>query len=404
MVIVTELYHPEETSTGYFLTRIAEGLAERFDVQVLCAQPTYSKRGMKAPSREFHNGVRIRRCFGTRLDKNVLASRVLNLLSITLSLAFHCITKCCPSDAVMVVTNPASLPFLILFACRLRRAKCVLLVHDVYPEVVSRAGLLGPRSWFLRIWGWCSLRLFRGVDRLVVIGRDMEAMLAQKLPKGAEKIVFIPNWADTRTIQPLPWGASPLIDDLGLGGKFVIQYAGNMGRTHDMETILAGARLLAEDPRIHFLLVGDGARRPWVEEEVRRMELNNCTLLPYQDRRDLSHVLNACDVALIAMVPGMSGISVPSRMYNIMASGRPIVALTDEGSELDRMITEENIGWRLPCSRPDLLATTILEAIDQPDLVQAKGARARLLAENRYTFDKALERYFRLFAEIHAGD
>ena len=134
------------------------------------------------------------------------------------------------------------------------------------------------------------------------------------------------------------------------------------------------------------------------------MELNNCTLLPYQDRRDLSHVLNACDVALIAMVPGMSGISVPSRMYNIMASGRPIVALTDEGSELDRMITEENIGWRLPCSRPDLLATTILEAIDQPDLVQAKGARARLLAENRYTFDKALERYFRLFAEIHAGD
>ena len=175
-----------------------------------------------------------------------------------------------------------------------------------------------------------------------------------------------------------------------------------MGRTHDMETILAGARLLEKDPRIHFLLVGDGAKRPWVEREVRRLKVQNLTLLPYQDRHDLSDVLNACDVALIAMIPGMSGVSVPSRMYNIMASGKPVVALIDEGSELEQTISEEDVGWRVPPGRPDLLAATILEAIDQPDLVQAKGNRARKLAENRYTYANALESYIGLFGGIHA--
>ena len=173
--VVSELYYPEETSTGYILTRIAEGMADRFDVHALCGQPSYSARGLRAPATEVRNGVMIRRCRATTLNKDVLLLKLLNLATITLSMFWNALWRLRRDDMVIVVTNPPSLPFLVALACRLRRARLVLLIHDVYPEVLSAAGMLHPSSFASRLGGRLNRWLYRSAERVVVLGRDMQA-------------------------------------------------------------------------------------------------------------------------------------------------------------------------------------------------------------------------------------
>jgi colanic acid biosynthesis glycosyl transferase WcaI len=138
--VVSELYYPEETSTGHFLTHIAEGLAAHYPVSALCSQPTYSKRGSRAPRREVRHGVEIHRGLGTTFDKDVLPGKLANALTISLSLFLTALRRFRRGDVALVVTNPPFLPFLTRLACALRGARCVLLIHDVYPETLIAAG------------------------------------------------------------------------------------------------------------------------------------------------------------------------------------------------------------------------------------------------------------------------
>ena len=128
--VVTELYYPEETSTGYYLTKIAEGLAEDFDVKVLCGQPNYSARGRRAPKREVHKNVEIFRARGTTLDKNVIIFRLINMLTLGIAIFFKALFNFQKGDRVLVVTTPPSLPFITALASLARRAEYVLLIHD----------------------------------------------------------------------------------------------------------------------------------------------------------------------------------------------------------------------------------------------------------------------------------
>jgi colanic acid biosynthesis glycosyl transferase WcaI len=157
--IVSELYYPEETSTGYFLTKIAEGLASNHSVHVVCGQPNYSAQKVRASSREIHNGVVIRRCWATTWNKNIWPLRLINFLTISISIFLHLIFVLRHGDQVLVVTNPPFLPFLTHWACRVHGARCFLLIHDVYPEVLVAAGLLSPNSRITRFLERCGQRL-----------------------------------------------------------------------------------------------------------------------------------------------------------------------------------------------------------------------------------------------------
>src|SRR4051794_15542697 len=134
--MISELYYPEETSTGYVLTKIAEGLADRYSVHALCSQPTYSARGQRAPARETHNGVKIERVWGVTLNKDVLWQRLLNAVTISSSMFVRALQRLERGDVVLVVTNPPLLPIVTVAACKIRGASSVLIVHDVYPNVL----------------------------------------------------------------------------------------------------------------------------------------------------------------------------------------------------------------------------------------------------------------------------
>jgi glycosyltransferase involved in cell wall biosynthesis len=171
-----------------------------------------------------------------------------------------------------------------------------------------------------------------------------------------------------------------------------------MGRTHDLESIVEAARALSGDERFHFLLLGGGAKSPVVAEAVARHGLGNVTIAGQRPRAEQQMFLNACDVAVITFMPGLSGVSVPSRMYNVMAAGKPIVAMADADSELARVVSENQAGWVVaPGDRAGLVAALREAAADSARL-EAMGRRARAAVEGQYGLTHAVESYRRLVA------
>lgn len=401
IIVVSELYYPETTSTAKFLTSFAEGLAEEFEVVVICGQPNYEAKGTIAPPTEERRGTRIIRCSGTRFNKNNLIGRVINAVTITRSMAAAGRKEIRAGDAVFAVTNPPVMPPKFLKLARAAGAKFVLLVHDVYPEALIASGFTTAGSKLAAQTRAKSEALMRGADAIIAIGRCMKELVLTRLTSNQDKVVVIPNYAETEFLKPDTGGPNPIIQELDLQNKFVVQFAGNIGRTHGVEAMLDAAEAL-KDENVHFLVVGSGARRSWLEQEVARRRLTNVTVHDYFPRERLSDALTAGDVQLISFVPGMFGVSVPSRMYNVLAAGVPLIASADPGTELCLLIDEENLGWSTPAGDGPALARAIREAKSDSDRLRDMGARARLVAERDYSEEAVREQFRSLFRKLFA--
>ena len=394
--IVSELYYPEETSTGHYITHIAEALASHSDVRVICAQPTYSQRGVRAPENERHGGVRILRTKSTTFDKNRWLFKIINLVTVSFSLFAKTLTQIRPGDRVIVVTNPPLLPYLIALAAKLRRARYSLKIDDLYPEVLIAAGVLTPDSLVTTIWNSISCSLYRGAEKVFVLGRDMGSLIHRKV--GDSDLTVITNWADEQDVLPVSKAHTRLIEESGLADKFVIQCAGNMGPLQGLECIVKAAASLADESSIHFTFVGSGRSEKSLRAKVLELCLANITFLGQRNRTEQSDFLNACDIAIVSLVEGMLGVAVPSRTYNLLAAGRPIIAVMDDCCEIAAMVRENEIGWVVPPGDSVFLASVIREAAHEPERLKAMGERARRLAESNFSRNRVLARYVKAFA------
>jgi len=397
--VVTELYYPEETSTGYYLTRTAEDMAPHFDVNVICGQPNYSARGIKAPSFERHKDVNIYRAAGTTLNKNVIIFKLINMITLGISTFFKALFKFKRNDIVLVVTTPPSLPFVTATAALFRGANYVPLIHDNYPEILFAVGKSSENSLLSKIMGFANRWLYKHAARLIAVGRDMKLLLERKTNGLDVPIDVIPNWAELETVEPRDRSENALLSELGLQQKLVFLYAGNLGYPNDVETIVESAEQLSSNDEIHFIFLGAGVKRPWLEKQVTERGLTNITLLDPKPRSEQLVFLNACDVALVSLVSKMRGVSMPSRTYNILAAGKPMLALTDDESELAFVIEDDSVGWHIEPGNESLLTKTILEIIDRKSELSEMGKRARTSALERYSQQTASAKYLEVLSK-----
>lgn len=398
--VVSELYYPEETSTGHFMTDIAEGLAVEFSTGAICAQPSYSMRGVKAPRRDIRHGVKILRSPSTTLDKDKITYRLVNLVTISLSIFITALRIFRKDDTVLVVTNPPLLPYFTMLACRIKGAKCIVRIDDVYPDILSAAGIINKDNLVYRLLDWLTIRLYFCAERIVTLGRDMQTLVYAKMSHNNDRVQIIHNWADLEEIRPEPKTDNLLLREFGLQDKFIVQWAGNMGYPHDVESLFEAIRKLNVQPDIHFLFIGSGFKRLWLESQVKEKHLKNVTFIGQRPRSDQRNFLNACDIALSSLVSGMEGISVPSRIYNILAAGKPILAIGEPNSEVALVIGEEKVGWVVPPDQPDQIVRCILEAQKNIPQLEQMGKRARRAAETKYSSQFIIKKYIELFHEI----
>jgi glycosyltransferase involved in cell wall biosynthesis len=394
ILVVSELYYPEETSTGYILTKIAEGLAETFPVQVITGPPDYS--GSKAAAKsEVRNRVRIERVSTINLNKNRIASRLLRSILLSFQLAAKTLKMVHKGDTVFVVTNPAPLLVIMCLVCRFTCSSLIILTHDVFPENLQAAQLLQKNSFWFRILARLFNSVYKVSDHIIVIGRDMKEIMMRKINSIHPEITVITNWADTADIYPEARASNQIIKNLKLENCFVVQFAGNIGRVQGINQIVAAAEILKSE-KVHFIIVGDGAKKKWLIEQIEIRKLTNITVLDPMPRTEQQLFLNACDVGIVSLSAGMVGLGVPSKAYNILAAGKPIIAVVDSVSEVGLLIKEENVGWVVAPADSEGLASAIREA-SKFSRLDEMGHRAREIAECKYSLAAIIAKYREVF-------
>jgi len=395
--ILSEVYYPEETGTAYYITQIAEHLASNQPVSVLCSQPSYSQAGVKAPRIETNSNVRIIRCPSLFLRQRSILIRLTRMGSITLSMFFTALFRIRPGDSILAVTNPPSVPIIAFLLSFILRVRFSLLIHDVYPDILAVCGLTTRKAVHYRLLHRISQLVLQQAERIYCIGRDMREHLTKSRGTGStDGIQLIPLWADCEIIQHLPKESNQLLMDLGLVDKMVVLYAGNMGHPHDIETLATAIKRLETHEDIHFIFIGSGPKRRILDEMLLRGS-TNISVLPPRPRSEQNDFLNACDVAILSLVPGMLGLAVPSRTYNLMAASKPIIALVSEFSEVAMIVREEEIGWVVEPGAVDRAVQAILDARESRQLLREMGARARKAAELKYSPENTFRQFAAFF-------
>lgn len=402
VVILSQYFFPELISTGQLLTELAEDLVDLgCVVRAVAGQPTYYGSS-RVPTEIEHHGIKILRVWNTQLEKNSVIGKILNSASFFLGSVLK--SSALSRESVMVVvTNPPILPFVPYLLSLLGRSKYVCLIHDVYPDVAVRLGYLGSRSILCRLWETMNRRVMAGASAVVVLGRDMEEKVREKMDRsGWSKIWVIPNWSDGDAIRPVAKEGNPFFLEIGLSSStFVVQYSGNMGLSHNLETIVDAARRL-QDLAITFLFIGGGGKRETIETMVANLKLDNVRFLPYQPKEKLRYSLGCADVSLVCLDEGVEGLSVPSKYYGILASGRPVIAMMRERSEIAMSVRESGCGYVVPPRDSEELAARIRHLYDHPDVALEMGKRARQSLEKQYSRKVIAGKYFELLKQVTA--
>jgi glycosyltransferase involved in cell wall biosynthesis len=305
------------------------------------------------------------------------------------------------NDLVLVVTNPPTLPFVIMLACLLKRAKCIVRVDDVFPDNLHAFDVYSNQTLIYKLFDGAMKWLLKRADAMVVLGRGMQALVASKTDANKE-IRVITNWADVDQIEPDPEAGKAFLAEHGLTGKLVLQWAGNMGYPHEVETLLDAMVKLAGETDVHFLYIGAGAKRPWLEEQAASKGLKNVTFVGLLPRSQQHAFLNGCDIGLTSLVAGMTSIAVPSRAYNILCAGKPILAVGEPEGEISQLLAEKDVGWVIPPGDSDKIVTVVRQLLADRSALANMSVRARQLAETEYSSAYIIDRYADMIEEYRS--
>lgn len=380
--LMSELFYPDETSTGYILTEIADAIATTHKINVIAGPTIYSNERSSCRG-NLNAEISVFRVNIGNWNKNRLVSRVIRMVLLSLKMGWLAYRKVRQGDKVIVVTNPAPLLLLISSICKIRGAKLIVIVHDVFPENIVAAGLLKEDNQIYRLLLRIFKNAYRKASKIIVLGRDMQSIFLRKTGFGYVDIPVIPNWADTESIFPV----SPMEKDI-----IRLQFAGNMGRVQGIMPFLESFKC-ANNDLLTFDLYGDGALRGEIQRFIERTNLSAIKLRDPFSRDDQHLILNKCDIGLVSLADGMLGLGVPSKSYNIMAAGKPILYIGDPMSEIARLIVDEDIGWTFDAYDSLLIEFLRTLKISSIPEIRRKGANSRRLAEKRFSKEKVLKSF-----------
>jgi glycosyltransferase involved in cell wall biosynthesis len=389
--IVSELFYPEEVSTGYVMTKIAEKLNETEEVGVICGPTNYQSGIFKAPY-EISDKIKIKRISLMRLNKNKLFFRLLGFFLLSIGIGYKIIKNIRRNDSVILVTNPPTITLLVPILKKIIGFKLTIIVHDVFPENLASAGILKKNSFAYTTLRSLFNRSYNSADRLIVVGQDMKEIFKNKV-RPDMPIEVITNWADHEEVVPLPRMDLSEYYSKDLSEKIVVGFMGNIGRVQGLENLFG---ILKDMGPTHFeiAITGDGA----VKNKLMLLKETYCIdCVSFYDSKPRSQqqlFLNACDIGLVSLSPGMFGLGVPSKVYNLLAAGKPLLYLGDENSEISRYVKENNVGWVFSWNEEEAIKNFLQQLnTGMKDLIKEKGRSARSLVESRFTKDFILARY-----------
>jgi colanic acid biosynthesis glycosyl transferase WcaI len=394
LLVLNQYYWPGVEATANLLTELCEALAADYDVTVVTGAVSE-----ELPAREIRNGVEVIRVHSTSYDRTALSRRALNYLTYTAGMVRAALRADRP-DLVVCMTDPPFLGAIAKLVARRFQAPLLVIAQDVFPEIAVALGRLHNPFLIqaLRLLVDTSLRR---ADRVVVIGETMKRRIEAK-GVASERISVIPNWGDAELTTPAPrdnaWARKHK-----LVGRFVVMHFGNVGHAQDLDTLIRSTTLLRDLERLAVPIIGVGARRDELIALARRLEADRVRFLPWQAYAERALPISAADVHVVGLAQGLAGYVVPSRLYGILAAGRPVIAAAEAESETAQLVDEVGCGVVVRPGDPLALATVLRAAHDGAYDLDEMGRRARAFAESASDRSIAVGRYRAVLEELRAG-
>jgi glycosyltransferase involved in cell wall biosynthesis len=390
IAVVSQHFPPDQSTTAAIMSAIADHLV--LDAPVLVLSGTPGSASGEASGSGKPAVVEIKNRIP---EKAALVRRAIAETFFTMRVFAALLLKLRRGDVVLTVTAPFMLPYAVAAAAKLKRARSVLIMHDLFPDVLVMAGLLKPSSLLTKAIRGANALMFRALDAVIIIGRDTEALLLRYKGLTRDRICFIPNWA---TLVP---GVRPIASDnpyrRSHPARFIVGLSGNLGFTHDPDIVFEAARRLRDDPGIHFLLSGWGIGFDRLREMQSNANLPNVTLAERVPEESLEEFLSAANIWLIPYRKDFAGVSVPSRFYNLLAIGRPVILVSEANAEAALTVSEHDLGWVVEPGNSDELARAIrLASLSEGS---SMADRAAAIAQ-RFNFEGTMASYSELMQKL----
>jgi glycosyltransferase involved in cell wall biosynthesis len=384
VLFVNRFFYPDHSATSQMLTDLAKDLREvGMDITVITGRQLIDEPRAQLAAREQFDGIHVYRAWSTHFGRGSLVGRGIDYLSFYLGAGWQLLRLCRRGDVVVAKTDPPLISVIAGLVARLRGARLVNWLHDLFPEIAERLEvpfMRGALAGALR--GLRNYALRRARCNVVIGSRMAEQLMS--LGVSSERVTVIHNWCDGEAIQPQGIAGHWLREAWGLEARFVVAYSGNMGYAHEFDTILEAAERLRDRRDIVFLFIGDGVQRERIQREADARGRTNVQFKPYQPRESLSQSLSAANAHLVSLLPRLEGLMVPSKFYAIAAAGRPVLFIGAADGELARLIDECGCGSHVEVGAGEALAERITELAADPGMAHRQGLAARRLFDQRF--------------------
>lgn len=368
IVLLNQFFWPDTVATSQILTAVARSLGEKHEATVICGGGgTVSK----TPEGNFGPNLSVARVWNVRFGHS-LPARIASYLGYLGGVLWRtCSLR--DTDCFLTLTTPPVLPVLVGVIARARRAKHVIWEMDIYPDIATDVGLFkkgGVAEYLIgAVLDWSRRR----ADTIIALGEDMkDRLLARGIPD--HKIYVAENWADGREITPMNFPDGPL----------TVHYSGNLGLAHEVETIAAVITSLANNPDFRFIFTGGGPRRPQLESYCRKRSIMNVEFRPFCSNAQLSESLAEGHLGLVTQIPETLGSIVPSKIYGIMASGRPLLYIGPGESTPARHIRNFQCGWHFQPGDCDGVVRLLHQLCVNRHVLNETGKKARLAFDRNF--------------------
>jgi glycosyltransferase involved in cell wall biosynthesis len=382
ILILNQTFYPDVAATAQHMWDLARFLRGKgHEVVALSSRNVYGSERRAFAARETIEGIEIVRVGGTALGKKSLPRRLIDFASYYLAAALKLMVLPAP-DVIIALTSPPMISTVAALATRLRRGpsgqrvRLVYYAMDLYPDAAVASGLFRERGVLDRVLSHFTRRALHRSCLIVALGRDMEERIHRRFGHSAcdGRVHIVHPWSDGRELFPIPRDQNPLLAELGFASTFNIVYSGNLGVAHDLDTIVAAIRLTAADTGLRWIFIGGGRRLADLQREVSTRGWKHVSILPYQPREQLNESLNLADIHLVSQLPQFTGIVVPSKLFGIMAVGRPALVVGPADCEVARIIRESQAGYVVANGDAEALVAAIAKARQEAAQL---GANAR---------------------------
>lgn len=400
IIFINRFFYPDKSATSQILTDLLFNISDRLgiEVHVIASRNTYLNDEV-LPRNEIINGVNIHRASVTRFGRGNLMGRAFDYLSFYFSaflLAMRLVKK---HDLVVVKTDPPVISFVVYLVAKIKRARFINWIQDLFPEVASGLGMMSESSLHYKLLKRIKNISLSAAETNVVIGNKMRDRL---LREGIDesRITVIDNWSIAESTEYINNADNYLVSEWGLEDKFIIEYSGNFGRAHEYDVMCKLLDHYQHDVKVVFLFIGGGKYYDDIQLFVDKSAISNVIFKPYQDKSVLNYSLSLADLHIISLRNELEGLIVPSKFYGLASIGAPVLFLGDVDGEIASMLKKDNSGY---CFPPDDFSD-ISQLIDDlaSGVKNTETVRANLLEayKSNYKPEKAYSKWLQVIESI----